>query len=96
MVCQLIGTDFVKLTIRESGDSSRARDFLPADKQYLITRNGELLVSCTHPELMSSTLPETSYRYQLHRRGRGCGEAHEFPRRGQLLWLRRHNELTIG
>lgn len=27
---------------REKGDSSRTRDFLPADKQYLITRNGEL------------------------------------------------------
>jgi hypothetical protein len=26
--------------IREKGDSSKARDFLPADKQYLITRNG--------------------------------------------------------
>jgi hypothetical protein len=26
---------------REKGDPSRTRDFLPADKQYLITRNGE-------------------------------------------------------
>jgi hypothetical protein len=25
---------------REKGDAGRARDFLPADKQYLITRNG--------------------------------------------------------
>jgi hypothetical protein len=30
----------VKLIFREKGDSSKARDFLPADKQYLITRNG--------------------------------------------------------
>jgi hypothetical protein len=28
--------------VREKGDASRARDFLPADKQYLITRNGQL------------------------------------------------------
>lgn len=31
------------LISREKGDPSRTRDFLPADKQYLITRNGEPL-----------------------------------------------------
>jgi hypothetical protein len=29
--------------IREKGDPGRARDFLPGDKQYLITRNGGCL-----------------------------------------------------
>lgn len=26
---------------RQKGDANRVRDFLPADKQYLITRNGQ-------------------------------------------------------
>lgn len=31
----------VLMLYREKGDSAKARDFLPADKQYLITRNGQ-------------------------------------------------------
>ena len=44
-----------RLTAREKGDSSRARDFLPADKQYLITRNGEL--SCLVSTQSSCIVP---------------------------------------
>ena len=44
---------------REKGDASRARDFLPADKQYLITRNGALIPP-------ASIQVEHTHSYQSH------------------------------
>lgn len=38
-------TGKLKVGCREKGESSRARDFLPPDKQYLVTRNGESFAS---------------------------------------------------
>lgn len=52
---------------REKGDASKVRDFLPGDKQYLITRNGafrserngpqaiDILADCTVPCLRRAT-----------------------------------------
>lgn len=34
-------TEVLRFNYREKGEPSRARDFLPPDKQYLVTRNGE-------------------------------------------------------
>lgn len=38
-------TNMLKVDYREKGEPSRARDFLPLDKQYLVTRNGEFFAS---------------------------------------------------
>lgn len=38
-------TNMLKVGYREKGEPSRARDFLPLDKQYLVTRNGEFFAS---------------------------------------------------
>ena len=46
-----------KLKLREKGDSSRAREFLPVDKQYLITRNGELSESSEREKSGSHSVP---------------------------------------
>lgn len=41
-------TEVLKFSCREKGEPSRARDFLPPDKQYLVTRNGESFAAELH------------------------------------------------
>lgn len=36
-----MGLTLLSIRFREAGDVRKKRQFLPADKQYLVTRNGE-------------------------------------------------------
>ena len=46
----------------ESGDSKHQREFLPAEKQYLVTRNGMYISVCINLVLKYSALPSTRNR----------------------------------
>ena len=36
-------TQWVVMNVRESGETSKRKSYLPPEKQYLITRNGKLI-----------------------------------------------------